>query len=75
MANDKNNSIWPLPKFYFSVDFGTEITDVHFQEVSGLDTKVQPIEYRAENSKLMSTIKMPTIPKNDPITKSAIISG
>ena len=32
-----------------------------FQEVSGLDMKAQVIEYRAGNSQVFSTIKMPGI--------------
>lgn len=61
MADDgktQSKTIWPLPKFYFSVDIG-ERTDLAFQEVSGLDTETQPIEYRSGNSKDFSTVKMP----------------
>ena len=70
MANDESNSgsTWPLPKFRFSVDFGTELTNVGFQEVSGLDKEVQVIEYRASNSPLFSTVKMPGIAKYGNVT-------
>ena len=70
MANDESNagSIWPLPKFRFSVDFGTELTNIGFQEVSGLDKEVQVIEYRASNSPLFSTVKMPGIAKYGNVT-------
>lgn len=30
---------WPLPKFRFEVDFGTDMLGVAFQEVSGLETE------------------------------------
>jgi phage tail-like protein len=39
-----------------------------FQEVSGLDTETQIIEYRAGNSKQFSTIKMPGIKKTGNVT-------
>lgn len=70
MANDgsKPGSIWPLPKFRFSVDFGTELTNIGFQEVSGMDKEVQVIEYRASNNPLFSTIKMPGIVKHGNVT-------
>jgi phage tail-like protein len=59
---------WPMPKFRFAVDFGTELTDVVFQEVSGLDVETQIIEYRDSNSPLFSTIKMPGIAKYGNVT-------
>lgn len=48
MADDgsKQGSTWPLPKFYFVVNLGSQDKTVFFQEVSGLDTETQPIEYR-----------------------------
>jgi phage tail-like protein len=39
-----------------------------FQEVSGLDTEAQPIEYRAGNNKVWSTIKMPGLVKTGNVT-------
>ncbi len=73
MANDKGdgelqNNVWPLPKFYFSVDIGGIADDLPFQEVSGLDTETQAIEYRAGNSKTFSTIKMPGMAKIGNVT-------
>jgi len=67
MAGEAQNNIWPLPKFYFSVDIDTQ-KNLAFQEVSGLDTETQIIEYRASNSKQFSTIKMPGIAKFGNIT-------
>ncbi|RCS59915.1 phage tail protein [Parvibium lacunae] len=78
MADDESNagSIWPLPKFRFSVDFGTELTNIGFQEVSGMDKEVQVIEYRASNNPLFSTIKMPGIVKHGNVTmKRGIFVG
>lgn len=55
--------IWPLPKFYFEIDFGTKLKGIPFQEVSGLDVPDQVIKYRSSNSPLFSTNKMPGIVK------------
>jgi len=70
MADDgsKQNAIWPLPKFRFEVDFGTQLKKIAFQEVSGMDKEVQIIEYRHSNSNLFSTIKMPGIAKYGNVT-------
>ena len=70
MANDGSteNNIWPMPKFRFSVDWGTIKTDMAFQEVSGLDTETQVIEYRASTSSVFSTVKMPGIAKFGNVT-------
>ena len=64
MATDDGSvegATWPMPKFNFLVDFGNGVKGVSFQEVSGLDTETQVIEYRKSNSKLFSTEKMPGI--------------
>jgi phage tail-like protein len=65
MADDGSveGATWPMPKFRFEVDFGTELTKVAFQEVSGMDKEIQIIEYRHSNSPLFSTNKMPDIAK------------
>ncbi|TDK50619.1 MULTISPECIES: phage tail protein [Algoriphagus] len=67
MAGEAQDSNWPLPKFYFSVDWGST-TDIPFQEVSGLEIEAQPIEYRHGNSPVFSTINMPGIVKNNQVT-------
>lgn len=67
MAGEAQDSNWPLPKFYFSVDWGST-TDIPFQEVSGLEIEAQPIEYRHGNSPVFSTINMPGIVKNNHVT-------
>jgi phage tail-like protein len=71
MANDdgsKQGATWPMPKFRFEVDLGTDLTGVAFQEVSGMDVENQIIEYRKSNSKLFSTEKMPGITKYGNVT-------
>lgn len=71
MDTDKNNfedTSWPMPKFRFEVDFGTELTKIVFQEVSGMDVENQIIEYRKNNSPLFSVEKMPGITKYGNIT-------
>ena len=52
------NNIWPLPKFYFTVQLGHDQT-VNFQEVDGLESETQIIEYRHGNSPIFYPIKMP----------------
>lgn len=66
MAGEAQGNVWPLPKFYFSVNI--DGTDYPFQEVSGLETETQILEYRHSNSKQFSTIKMPGIQKVGNIT-------
>jgi phage tail-like protein len=66
---DKSNpqdNLWPMPKFYFQVTI-RDFT-MSFQEVSGLDTEIDPIEYRHGNNIVFSTIKMPGLKKASNIT-------
>lgn len=58
MAGEAQNNIWPLPKFYFSVALGDN-DKVSFQEVDGLESETQSIEYRHGNSPIFYPIKMP----------------
>ena len=69
MADDgsaQSTSVWPLPKFHFQVKW--DDAEVAFQEVSGLDLENQPIEYRAGNNPVFSTVKMPGLMKTGNIT-------
>ena len=63
----KQSATWPLPKFYFKVDIGDQ-KDVPFQEISGLDTETQAIEYRAGSSKDFSVVRMPGMKKTGNVT-------
>lgn len=58
MAGEAQDNVWPLPKFYFTVTLGDD-TSVSFQEVDGLESETQVIEYRHGNSPVFSPIKMP----------------
>ena len=60
------NTTWPLPKFYFSVT-GIPGNPV-FQEVTGLESEAQVIEYRAGNSSTFAPIKMPGLQKVGNVT-------
>lgn len=60
------DTLWPLPKFYFSVT-GIPGTPV-FQEVTGLETETQVIEYRAGNGKAFAAQKMPGLTKVGNVT-------
>ena len=69
MADDgsaQSKDVWPLPKFYFQVKWDTTV--MKFQEVSGLDTETQAIEYRHGDHPVFSTMKMPGIKKFGNIT-------
>ncbi len=74
MAGEAQDQVWPLPKFYFQVKIADK--EGAFQEVSGLDTEAQVIEYRHGNSKEFSTIKMPGIKKSSNVTlKKGVFKG
>lgn len=71
MADDgskQSASVWPITKFYFTVDFGGGMKNASFQEVSGLDLEAQVVEYRHGDSPVFSTIKMPGIVKSSNVT-------
>lgn len=63
---NQSTTVWPLPKFYFQVEWDSEKGS--FQEVSGLDIEAQVVEYRHNNSTHFSTIKMPGIKKSGLVT-------
>lgn len=67
MAGDKQDNLWPLPKFYFKVkvDGGMEAS---FQEVSGLDVETDVTEYRHGDNPVFSKIKMPGMKKYGDVT-------
>ena len=58
MAGEVQDNVWPLPKFYFTVQLGDD-SSVNFQEVDGLQSETQVIEYRHGNSPIFYPIKMP----------------
>lgn len=70
MADDngvaQSKTIWPLPKFSFSVKIGD--TEIMFKEVTGLSSEMEVIKYRAGKSKIFSTVKMPDIKKYGNVT-------
>ena len=68
MAGEPEDTIWPIPKFHFAVSIEDIDDDLSFQEVSGLETESQPIEYRAGNNKVWSVIKMPGLLKTGNVT-------
>jgi phage tail-like protein len=57
---------WPMSQFHFSVNWDS--TEMVFQEISGLDSEIQQIEYRQGNNPVFSTIKMPGMIKTGNIT-------
>lgn len=67
MAGKEQDQNWPLPKFYFSVELGDDDT-VAFQEVDGLESETQIIEYRHGNSKVFAPLKMPGLQQSGNVT-------
>ena len=67
MAGDKQEAPWPVPAFHFKVTIGSK-GEIAFQEVSGLDTEYDIIEYRAGNSVDFTTVKMTGLKKHSDIT-------
>ena len=61
-------STWPMPKFHFRVDLGDEFKGIAFQEVSGLDTEAQIIEYRKSDSPEFAANKIPGIANHGNVT-------
>ena len=55
----QSDNVWPLTKFYFEVEWDSEV--MSFQEVSGLDSEPQPIEYSHGDSPEFSTVQMPGV--------------
>ena len=71
MADDgskQSEKLWPISKFYFTVDLGGGMKNASFQEVSGLDVEAQIIEYRHGDNKIFSNQKMPGLVKFGNIT-------
>jgi len=60
-ASTQATSVWPIAKFYFQVQWDSQV--MSFQEVSGLDVETQAIEYRAGNSPDFSVTQMPGLRK------------
>lgn len=66
--------VWPPPRFFFEVKWGSTV--MSFQEISGLQAETQVIEYRKGDSKDFSTVKMPAITKAGNVTmKKGIFSS
>ncbi|PPK88076.1 phage tail-like protein [Neolewinella xylanilytica] len=68
MAGEKQENPWPVPKFHFQVTIDGLDEQVSFQEVSGLDTEYDMMEYRSGDSIDFSTIKMPGLRKSSDVT-------
>ena len=77
MAKDgsvQSGATWPLVKFLFQVKWDDE--EFIFQEVTGLSSETQVIEYRGDNSKLDSVVKLPGIQKYSNVTlKKGMFKG
>jgi len=66
--SSENSKGWPLPNYRFKVDWGDIVQNILFQEVSGLDSEIQLIEYRKGDSPDFGQVKMPGIAKYGNVT-------
>ena len=74
MPGESQNSVWPLAKFHFEVKVGDE--EWYFQEVKGLESEVEVLEYRHGKSKQFSVFKMPGMRKVTNVTlKKGLFTG
>lgn len=77
MADDgsaQSAATWPLVKFSFQVKW--DDAEFIFQEVTGLSSETQVIEYRGGSSPVYSTVKMPGIQKFSNVTlKKGMFKG
>ncbi len=73
--NKQSTTSWPIPRFHFLVFLGNQDA-IAFQEVSGLDTEYDQIEYRGGNNPQFQVNKMPNIKKHSDITlKKGMFKG
>jgi phage tail-like protein len=73
-GSEQSAATWPLVKFAFQVKW--DDAELIFQEVTGLSSETQVIEYRGGSSKTFSTVKMPGIQKFGNVTlKKGIFKG
>lgn len=74
MAGEKQETPWPIPSFQFRAMVGN--TEISCQEVSGLDTEADVVEYRNGNNPSFSVVKMPGLKKSSDITmKKGMFKG
>jgi phage tail-like protein len=62
----QENNLWPTPAFRFSINIDGE--ESSFQEVTGLNSETQSVEYRRGNTKVADPVKMPGIQKIGTVT-------
>lgn len=63
---DAQNVPWPVPAFHFLVTI--DGIAIPFQEVSGLDTEYDVVEYRSANNPKFTAVNMPGMKKTSDIT-------
>lgn len=64
MSNKNSNNSWSDSAPNFKVSFAIQDNTVSVQEILGLETETQVIEYRHSKSNEFSAIKMPGMKKN-----------
>ena len=66
-TQSESTQAWPLPSFFFSVTAGDQKI-ISCSEVSGLDAAFEEITYRAGDSPVFTTLKMPGLLKSSDVT-------
>ncbi len=59
---------YPLTKMNFNVALGANASDAAFNQVTGLDTSVDVIEFRQGNSGSLAPVKLPGLVKHGNVT-------
>lgn len=59
---------YPLTKFYFAVDIGSDYTDAAFAEIKVPSVSLEVIKYRDGNSKSFTQFNVPGLVTHEPIT-------
>ncbi|MCB0762756.1 MAG: phage tail protein, partial [Flavobacteriales bacterium] len=57
MTTDNQDEHLPISSFYFRLEWGSQ-DNLDFQEASGLQTEIEPIDYR-KNDSAVSARKLP----------------
>jgi len=71
---EQSGGTWPMVKFAFQLVWDGK--EMLFQEVSGLNSETQVVEYRGGSSEIHSTVKMPGIQKLGHVTlKKGLFKG
>ena len=67
-SGKQEESTWPMPTYPFQLEIGESSDIASFQEISGLDTGSQVIDYRQGGDLAFSRVKLPGMAKFGNVT-------